>query len=275
MIEDLKPLLGKLAIYAKDRFGFKEPPRLFLKQDKENSQCALGKTAHYDPVEKSVTIFVSNRHPKDILRSFVHELVHHCQNLRGDLAPEKMKTMNRNYAQENEHMRKMEQEAYLEGNMCFRDWEDGLENKLQYKLTIAEQKFLKENKNMSVKISKKELKSLIEKFLGERKTGGLGVKDALKSAVQKEDSAPNEEPLSETEEEIEEGGCGGHSSKKKDKYMMDESDVEEINEEEEEEEEEEEFTEVVTPEQRNALYEERFSPRNNKLFERLVKKWTK
>ena len=86
---------------------------------------------------------------------------------------------------------------------------------------------------MSVKISKKELKSLIEKFLGERKTGGLGVKDALKSAVQKEDSAPNEEPLSETEEEIEEGGCGGHSSKKKDKYMMDESDVEEINEEEE------------------------------------------
>ena len=27
----------------------------------------------------------SNRHPKDVLRSFSHELVHHAQNCRGDL----------------------------------------------------------------------------------------------------------------------------------------------------------------------------------------------
>jgi len=29
------------------------------------------------------------------------------------------------YAQKNPHLRKMEEEAYLEGNMCLRDWEDG------------------------------------------------------------------------------------------------------------------------------------------------------
>ena len=32
---------------------------------------------------------------------------------------------------------------------------------------------------------------------------------------------------------------------------------------------------IQTPEQENALYENRFSKRNTKLFEDLVKKWTK
>tara|TARA_B100000927_G_scaffold287956_1_gene281716 strand:- start:5251 stop:6126 length:876 start_codon:yes stop_codon:yes gene_type:complete len=291
MIEELKPLLGRLTSFAKDRLKFEHPPRLFLRKDLENSRSILGKTAHYDPAEKSITLFVVGRHPKDILRSFCHELVHHCQNERGDLAFDKMKTMNKNYAQENPHMRKMEEEAYLQGNMCFRDWEDSLENKMQFRMMQAEQKFLKENKNMSVKISKKELKGLIEKLLGER--------------VEKDSKEINE-----VEEELEEGGCvGGKASpgKKKDKYMMDESDTEEINETEEDIDEavdqnkdgkndfddvkvarmiasgmsREEALEAVgeskihTPEQENALYEERFTPRNNKLFERLVKKWTK
>ena len=141
---------------------------MFLKQDTANQKCMLGKTAHYDPQKMAITLYVSGRHPKDILRSFSHELVHHCQNERGDLAPEKMKTMTKNYAQENDHMRKMEKEAYLMGSMCFRDWEDGLDDKLQYKMQIAEQKFLKENKNMSVKLKRKDLKGLIEKLLEKR-----------------------------------------------------------------------------------------------------------
>ena len=168
MIQDLKPLIKKLTVFAKDNLKFEHPPRLFLKKDVENSKCALGKTAHYDPQNSSITLFISNRHPKDILRSYAHELVHHCQNERGDLSPEKMKTMTKNYAQENDHMRKMEQEAYLLGNMCFRDWEDGLDDKLQYKMQIAEQKYLKENKKMSVKLTKQFLKETIERLLNER-----------------------------------------------------------------------------------------------------------
>ena len=168
MIDELRPLLKKFIVFAKDNLNFKRPPRLFLKQDTANQKCMLGKTAHYDPQKMAITLYVSGRHPKDILRSFSHELVHHCQNERGDLAPEKMKTMNKNYAQENDHMRKMEKEAYLMGSMCFRDWEDGLDDKLQYKMQIAEQKFLKENKNMSVKLKRKDLKGLIEKLLEKR-----------------------------------------------------------------------------------------------------------
>lgn len=161
MNDQLKPLLGKLALFSQNRLGFKNPPRLFLRNDSENSQHMLGKTAFYNPEEQSITLFVHSRHPKDILRSFAHELVHHAQNLRGDLAPEKMTATGPGYAQECPHMRKMEKEAYLKGNMCFRDWED------KYKLTQQESKFLKENKQMTTKITKQFLKETIKKVLQE------------------------------------------------------------------------------------------------------------
>jgi len=161
-MQDLQPLIDSLQGFAQKRLNFERPPKLFLKQDEENAQNVLGKTAFYDPQEESVTLFISNRHPKDILRSLAHELVHHTQNLRGDLSPEKCGEMGMGYAQDNSHMREMEREAYEQGNMCFRDWEDG------YKKQMQEIKNLKENKEMTVKISRKELKGLITKLLSER-----------------------------------------------------------------------------------------------------------
>ena len=162
MIDQLKPLIGKLCSFSQKRLGFSHPPRLFLRNDSHNSENTLGKTAFYDPNEKSVTLFIHNRHPKDILRSFAHELVHHAQNLRGDLAPEKITSNGPGYAQECPHMRKMEKEAYLKGNMCFRDWED--EYKLTLKLAIKESIFLKENKKVNIK----ELKGVIKKIIQEQ-----------------------------------------------------------------------------------------------------------
>lgn len=209
MKDVLRPLLKKFVFFAKDNLKFEKPPRLFLKQDSENQKCALGKTAHYDPQERAVTLYISGRHPKDIIRSFAHELVHHCQNERGDLAPEKMKTMTKNYAQENDHMRKMEQEAYLMGNMCFRDWEDGLDDKLQYKMSLAEQKFLKENKTMSVKITKQFLKETIEKLLSERvkrdsedRVGGRRAGGRRVKPLEEEETGTNIKDLEDTSIEI-------------------------------------------------------------------------
>ena len=168
MIDQLKPLIGKLTLFAKNKIGFQHPPRLFLRSDSENSQKMLGKTAHYDPQEKAITLFTHNRHPKDILRSYAHELVHHTQNLRGDLSPEKCGEMGQGYAQANGHMREMEREAYEKGNMCFRDWEDTLNDKDTYiMIKIAESKNLKENKSMTTKITKEFLKETIRKILSE------------------------------------------------------------------------------------------------------------
>jgi len=173
MIDQLKPLLGKLALFSQERLGFKHPPKLFLRNDFQNSQQALGKTAFYNPEEQSVTLFIHGRHPKDILRSFTHELVHHCQNERGDLSPDKMTAQGPGYAQECPHMRKMEQEAYLEGSMCFRDWEDTIEDKDLILIKLAESKFLKENKQMTTKITKEFLKETIRKVLQEKNESEL------------------------------------------------------------------------------------------------------
>jgi len=168
MIDQLKPLIGKLTIFAKKRMGFQHPPKLFLRDDSDNSKKMLGKTAHYDPQAKAVTLFTHNRHPKDILRSYAHELVHHTQNLRGDLSSEKCGEMGQGYTQDNGHMRNMEKEAYLEGNMCFRDWEDTLNDKDNYIIMkIAESKILKENKTMTKKITKEFLKETIRKIIKE------------------------------------------------------------------------------------------------------------
>ena len=82
----------------------------------------LGKTAYYDPEQREIHIYTTDRHPKDIMRSISHELVHHNQNCQGNLGGEHYS--GEGYAQKDPHMRKMEEEAYLQGNMCFRDWED-------------------------------------------------------------------------------------------------------------------------------------------------------
>ena len=40
------------------------------------------KTGYYNPVDNSLVLFIDNRHIKDILRTFCHEMVHRIQNNR-------------------------------------------------------------------------------------------------------------------------------------------------------------------------------------------------
>ena len=122
-VTEIEDLIQDLFSFSRKRFGFKKPPVLNLVSDKNNTS-PLGKTAHYDPNNMSITIYVDGRHPKDIMRSFSHELVHHNQNENGMFDDVNGESGN-GYAQSNPHLRKMEKEAYLQGNMCFRDWEDG------------------------------------------------------------------------------------------------------------------------------------------------------
>ena len=145
-ITEIEDLIQDLFSFSHKRFGFKKPPMLNLMSDKNNTS-PLGKTAHYDPNSMEITIYVDGRHPKDIMRSFSHELIHHCQNEKGmfdNIGGES----GDGYAQSNPHLRKMEKEAYLQGNMCFRDWEDGykssnpniLNERRIYKMSIKDWK---------------------------------------------------------------------------------------------------------------------------------------
>ena len=107
---------------AKQKYNIQKAPKLILRKDEENAKKIFGRTAYYDPENSKIVVFITNRHPKDILRSYCHELIHHVQNERGDL---KMgDSSSPTYAQDDDHMRKMEMEAYLKGNLLLRDFED-------------------------------------------------------------------------------------------------------------------------------------------------------
>ena len=115
MIDILSPLIKKFMPFAKERMGFKNPPKLFLRNDSKNAENPLGKTAYYDPNNKSITLYVTGRHPKDVMRSLSHELVHHTQNCNGKF--NNVGEMGEGYAQNDEHLREMEREAYETGNI--------------------------------------------------------------------------------------------------------------------------------------------------------------
>lgn len=122
------PHIKEICKYMEDKMGLEiRPfPKLILSKDKSFVNDVFGKTAYYMPENKSITLYTEGRHPKDVLRSFCHEMVHHAQNLRGDLEGT---DSSEGYAQKDKHMRKMECEAYLKGNLALRDWEDSKKNK--------------------------------------------------------------------------------------------------------------------------------------------------
>ena len=120
---DLKKHLAELAYYLQENgVGVDPIPKVKLRGD---SQDTFGPTAYFDPADTTIVLYVGGRHPKDILRSFAHEMIHADQHAKGKLKPSAVEGADdSNYAQNDSHLRKMEQEAYLRGNMLFRDWTD-------------------------------------------------------------------------------------------------------------------------------------------------------
>jgi hypothetical protein len=124
-----EPLEEQLAPYIADltKHMFKQgltidpAPEIEFIEDEDNAKNPLGKTAYYDPNNRVIALYTTGRHPKDILRSFAHEMIHHCQNLEGRLG--NIHTTNVN---EDDYLKSLEREAYERGNMTFRSWENSL-----------------------------------------------------------------------------------------------------------------------------------------------------
>jgi hypothetical protein len=115
--------LVTLSKYLMKELDIKKVPNIELKEDDENAKNVLGKTAYYNPSTYTITLYITDRHPKDILRSFSHEMIHHKQNLDGRL--ENITTTNTN---EDDELTEIEREAYELGNILFRNWEDTIKN---------------------------------------------------------------------------------------------------------------------------------------------------
>ena len=121
---DYTPYMGSILEYMMSE-GMKITPlpEIKIRRDVVESVDFFGKTAYYDPTAKEVVLYVEGRHPKDVMRSFVHEMIHHMQNLEGRL--HNIGTTNTN---EDGKLNELEQEAYLKGNITFRNWEDKVKN---------------------------------------------------------------------------------------------------------------------------------------------------
>jgi len=121
---ELKDYIASLLEYMLDQ-GMKIIPLPEVKtiKDEANASNFFGRTAYYSPSEKEVVLYTLKRHPKDIVRSFSHEMIHHKQNLEGKLG--QISTTNTN---QDHYLQELEKEAYLLGNITFRNWEDSLKN---------------------------------------------------------------------------------------------------------------------------------------------------
>jgi len=132
------------------KIGFSKPPTMVFDSDPSNQPKVLGKTAYYDPMTIQIHIYSDGRHPKDMLRSIAHELIHHQQNMEGRL--DVGGYSGPGYYLENDKLREIEQEAMLRGNALMREYEDTIK---------------KESNNMSLKEWKnKELNTLLLKKFG-------------------------------------------------------------------------------------------------------------
>lgn len=121
---DYTPHIASILEYMMDQ-GMKITPLpdIITKKDPQQATDFFGKTAYYSPSEMKVVLYTLGRHPKDVCRSFTHEMIHHMQNIQGRLG--NINTTNTN---EDSHLQEIEDEAYLEGNRIFRNWEDGIKS---------------------------------------------------------------------------------------------------------------------------------------------------
>ena len=100
------------------------PKVIFKHSDVSNAKDFFGKTAYYEPQSMSIVLYTEGRHPKDIVRSFAHEMIHHMQNVEDRLGD--ITTTN---TQEDDRLNDLEAEANLKGTMTFRNWTDKMQEK--------------------------------------------------------------------------------------------------------------------------------------------------
>lgn len=190
--EQLKLLAEDLIGFIKKKYGYDRDPKITYKNDDGNAKRILGKTGYYDPGSEEIVIFCTSRHPKDILRSLAHELIHHIQNCEGSMVPEEAAPeWDENYILHDKKLKMMEADAFLEGNLSLREWEaykkeSGMDP-THKKITLQEKKKKKAKKKR--KLSAAQLKKAKKMASSMEKKQGYSAEKAHKIAyaqVQKE-----------------------------------------------------------------------------------------
>ena len=113
--------ISQLILFMKNAGENLEPlPDIYLDKTPQSNDF-LAKTGEYNPKEKSITLYISGRHPVDVGRSCAHELIHHAQQLR-----QKIGEIKGQKTSEDSSLEKLEAEAYEKGNMYYRQFLESL-----------------------------------------------------------------------------------------------------------------------------------------------------
>jgi hypothetical protein len=162
-------------------------PKVRFVDDEANASKVLGKTAYYDPQNCAITLYITDRHPKDILRSFAHEMIHHMQNMQGRLG--NISTQNIN---QDDNLKGLEKEAYQLGNIMLRSWENSQDKVDEIKV---------EPKNVLVNIPlTKDEETLLAQFV----SAFYNTTREITSSQRKPNNNPDNPPLTYTLVTIEE-----------------------------------------------------------------------
>ena len=120
---DFEPIIASLTKSMEDD-GLKLKPYptvRFIHNAESNADDFFGRTAYYDPNNKEIVLYTLGRHPKDIMRSYAHELIHVHQDNEDRLHDIKTDNVNAD-----KHLENLEREAYETGNIMFRSWTNSI-----------------------------------------------------------------------------------------------------------------------------------------------------
>ncbi len=197
-ITDMEPHIHGMYDYFDQKLMFQKPPVMVFDTDLSNQSNVLGKTAYYDPSTLEIHIFTDGRHPKDMLRSIAHELIHHKQNLDGQL--DIGGYMGPGYYLKNKDMKNIEDQAMKYGNGFMREYEDHLKLEESKKMSLKEWKNNELNqlllKKWKIIKEEKELSPEDEK---------IAARTPPKDKLNKGDFLPPE-----AAKDLDESNCGAH-----------------------------------------------------------------
>lgn len=117
--------MKSIADFMEDN-GLEVRPFPHVRLSNEPQDGLFIRTGYYQPETMTVVVFMRDRHPKDVLRSFAHEMIHHMQNLRGD----NLKYTDADSVMGNTSLERLESEAYLKGNILFRKWTEAQQGRV-------------------------------------------------------------------------------------------------------------------------------------------------
>jgi phosphopantetheine adenylyltransferase/Zn-dependent peptidase ImmA (M78 family) len=143
------------------------PKVKFVNDDIENARDFFGKTAYYDPNNRVIVLYTMDRHPKDIMRSYAHEMIHHMQNCDNRLGNVSTTDIN-----EDDYLYELEKEANTLGTMTFREWTDTITKDQELNENILDK--IKEKSTAffdALKSQKKDLEGfgpLLKKYLKDK-----------------------------------------------------------------------------------------------------------